>query len=131
MPTRLAARKWPSSWTNTSTPRTNANDRSVIKTAALCLQFYRACDFVGLGACPPVDRPNLCQRIHLSRAVRIHAGANDLRNCGKRQPSLEKARDRNLVGRVEHDRQTPFLFERPVCQAKCREHRGIRHLELE
>ena len=53
----------------------------MIKTTALCLQFYRACDFVGLGARPAVDGPNFCQRTHFSRAVRIHAGANDLRNC--------------------------------------------------
>ena len=45
MPTRLAARKWPSSWTNTSTPSTKTNARTCqSRHGTSDLQFYPAGD---------------------------------------------------------------------------------------
>src|SRR5215467_7804922 len=104
MPTRFAARKWPSSWTNTRTPSTNANDRIVITSGSSDLQFYPARLVHGTAARPFVDLADLSQRRHRRRAMRLHHALDDARNRGKPDPAVEKPRHGDFVRRVEHDR---------------------------
>src|SRR5947208_14189607 len=94
MPTRLAARKCPSSCTNTSTPSTNANDRIVINRRTSDLQFYPARQLERTLARPLIDCTDLLERRHLDRQMRIHRSLDDLRNRREADPPLEKTRDR-------------------------------------
>src|SRR5438034_11477624 len=80
MPTRFAARKCPSSWTNTRTPRTNANDKTVIKPGPSDLQFYPARHLESILTRPVVHRAHLRQRGHLRRPMRVHGPVDDDRN---------------------------------------------------
>src|SRR5579863_8181816 len=107
MPTRLAARKWPSSCTNTSTPSTNANDRSVVNCETSDLQFYPAGDFLRIFARPAIDGPDLDQRRHLGRLMGFHRSLDDLRDRGESEPAFQESRDGHLIGRIEHDGQAP------------------------
>src|ERR1700681_3800785 len=104
MPTRFAARKWPSSCTKTSTPRTNANARIVVKPTSSDLQFYSASDLLRTSAGPSVHGPHRGEGRHLSRLMRVHGALDDLGNRHEPDPSLEKEGNRDLVGRVQHDR---------------------------
>src|SRR5436853_2149233 len=80
MPTRLAARKCPSSCTNTSTPSTNANERIVINRRTSDLQFYPARQLERTLARPLIDCTDLLECCHLDRRMRIHRLLDDLRN---------------------------------------------------
>ena len=80
MPTRLAARKWPSSWTNTSTPSTNTNARSVDHaTEPQTFNSTPRADLLRILAGPLVDSANRAKRRHLGRAMRVHRPLDDLR----------------------------------------------------
>src|SRR5260221_8403338 len=131
MPTRLAARKWPSSCTNTSTPRTNANERIVVNPESSDFQFYPSGRLLGILASPAIDRPDRRQRPDLFRPVRVERQCNDVRNRGEADATLEEPRHRHLVGGVQHDRQAAFGVHRAVGQSQARERVGIRHIEVE
>src|SRR5438045_2161199 len=121
MPTRLAARKCPSSCTKTSTPSTNANDRMVmINRRPSDLQFYRARYLERTLARPTIDCTDLLECRHLGRRMRIHRALDHLRNCGEPDFSLEEPRDRHLVCRIQHDRQTAFGLERAIGEPQTR-----------
>src|SRR6186997_2073199 len=87
MPTRLAARKCPSSCTNTRTPRTKPNERRVINVPdtnrTSDLQLYsvgnRLCTVPG-GAIDLSDRVNRC---HIRWLMRVHRFLDDMCNRGK------------------------------------------------
>src|SRR5262249_31445078 len=109
MPTRLAARKCPSSCTNTRTPRTKPNESRVInvpdtyKTSDF--QFYRAgnrlCTLPGRA----IDLPHLLDGSHFRRLMGAHRLLDDLCNRGKRQATCEKKCHSHFIGGVEHDWQ--------------------------
>src|SRR3954468_22353274 len=106
MPMRLAARKCPSSCTKTSTPSTNANDRTVINepaTETSDLQLYPASDIVRVPSSPRVDDPDLRQSAHLCRLVRVHRPLDHLRYCRERQCSIQETGHGHFVGCVQHD----------------------------
>src|SRR6202158_1411623 len=107
MPTRLAARKWPSSCTNTSTPSTNANDKSVCTCGTSDLQFYPPSDFQRILARPAIDGMHLDQRRHFGHLMGLHRALDDVRDRGESEPPLQKSRDGDLVRGVEHDGQAP------------------------
>ena len=65
------------------------------------------------------------------RRVRIHRLRNHLWNVGKTEASLEKRRYRDLVGRIQHDRQAALRFEGPIGQAQAGEVVPGRLVELE
>src|SRR5439155_8522463 len=102
MPTRFAARKCPSSCTNTSTPSTNANDRMVINLRPSDLQFYPARHVQRALARPLIDCTDLLECCHLGRRMRIHRPLDDLRNRREADSSLEKTCDRHFVRRVQY-----------------------------
>src|SRR6267378_3262610 len=105
MPTRLAARKWPSSWTNTSTPstnpnasgicihvgsrssRTNAKPESVIKAATSDFQFYCAGDLLRILTGPAVYGAHRRERRYLFRSMRLHRLLDDVRDRKKADAS--------------------------------------------
>ena len=58
IPTRLAARKWPSSWMNTFTPSTKMNARAVITLRTSSFQLYPAGRLQRILAGPLVHRAN-------------------------------------------------------------------------
>src|SRR3954466_6408450 len=98
MPTRLAARKCPSSWTKTRTPSTKANDRTVmINPRPSDLQFYPARDLERTLAGPAIDCTDLLERRHLGRRMHVHRPLDDLRNRRKCDPPVEKTSHRHLV----------------------------------
>src|ERR1019366_10006351 len=132
MPTRLAARKCPSSCTKTSTPSTNANDTTVItvfKTESSDLQFYPARHLASIVARPCVHRAYFGQRRHLGRDVRVHRALDHQGDRGETEVPVEKARDRYFVRPVEHDRQAPFGVERAICEPQARKGVGVRRVE--
>src|SRR5260221_5365096 len=131
MPTRLAARKWPSSCTNTSTPSTNANDRSVCTCETSDLQFYPPSDFLRILACPAIDGMYLDQRRHFGHLMGFHGALDDVRDRGESEPALQKSRHGDLVRGVEHDGQTPRGRQSPVRQPQTGKRVGVRHAELE
>src|SRR5437773_865310 len=149
MPTRFAARKWPSSWTNTSTPSTNANEsgicshcgsrsssaiakaEGVTNAATSDLQFYRARDLERILTGPLVNLAHGCKRRHLFRPMRRHRGFDDVRNRHEAEASVEKARDGNLVRGIQHDGQTARGLERAIRESKTRERFAIGHFEVE
>src|SRR2546425_5659509 len=108
MPTRFAARKCPSSCTNTSTPSTNANDKTVINPDPSDLQFYPARHLESTLARPVVHRSHLRQRRHLRRTMRVHGPFDDEGNRRETDASVEEPPDRHFIRRVQHDRQTPL-----------------------
>src|SRR5579862_1725175 len=89
MPTRLAARKWPSSCTNTSTPRTKANDKIVMITGTSDLQFYPAGDIQRIVARPLVGRADIGQGGHRPGVVGIHRALDDLWDRGEPDAPVE------------------------------------------
>src|SRR5207249_5998263 len=97
MPTRLEARKCPSSCTNTSTPSTKANDTRVISTKSSDLQFYPARRLGGIVMRPLVDGAHFCQRVDLARPVRIHRPLDHHWNRREADAPLEKPRE---IGRA-------------------------------
>src|SRR5882672_6216771 len=122
MPTRFAATKWPSSWTNTSTPRTKANEISVVITDIIRpLILLRAPRRAHAPA--PTDRA--------SRAMRVHRALDHLGDRRKGQPPLEKTRHRDFVRGVQHDGQAALRPERPIRQAQARERVRVGRGELE
>src|SRR6185295_10409334 len=147
IPTRLAARKWPSSWTKTSTPSTNTNasgicihcgSRSsrtsangVIKTATSDFQFYCAGDLLRILACPPVNSAHGCKRRHLFRPMDRHRLFDDVGDREEADPPVEEPLDGNLVGRIQDDRQAACVLEGAVGQRQAGERGGVRHLELQ
>src|SRR5262245_12365089 len=118
MPTRLAARKWPSSWTNTSTPSTKANDKSVVKPRTSHLQLYPARHFTRETARPFVNGTHLLQSADLGRIVSVERRFDNVRNRGKRDLPIEEPRHRDLVGRVQDDRPAALGLERAIGQTK-------------
>ena len=105
-PRRWAARKWPSSCTNTSTPRTNANDSSSRHTVSLDsivpreqipARYSRAQRSTARTAAP-ASRPSTAggppSLVSMTSAIDVNLS----------RPS-EKRGDGHLVGRVQHDRQ--------------------------
>src|SRR3989442_3549582 len=118
MPTRLAARKCPSSCTNTSTPSTNGNERIVINRRTSDLQFYPSRQLERTLARPLIDCTDLLERCHLDRRMHIHCSLDDLRNRREADPSLEKTRDRDFVGRVQHHGQAALRLERAIREAQ-------------
>src|SRR4249919_2901654 len=119
MPTRFAARKWPSSCTNTSTPSTNRNEITVVTTGASSgFQLYPAGCFPRKLPGPLVHGAHGGDRGHLGRRVRIHGALDDLGDRRKAQAPLEKPRHGHLVGGVEHDGQAPVGIERTVRQTQ-------------
>src|SRR2546426_8025895 len=131
MPTRFTARKCPSSWTNTRTPRTKANDKTVIKPGPSDLQFYPARHLERILTRPVVHRAHLRQRGHLRRPMRVHGPFDDDRNRGEADASVEEPRDRHLIRGVQHDRQAALRLERAVRQAQARKRLRVRRIELE
>src|SRR2546427_3005431 len=131
MPTRLAARKCPSSCTNTSTPSTNANDRIVINRRTSDLQFYPARQLERTLARPLIDCTDLLESCHLDRRMRIHRLLDDLRNRREADPSLQKTRDRDFVGRVQHHGQAALRLERAIREAQARKRVHVGGGELE
>src|SRR5579864_4472878 len=131
MPTRLAARKWPSSCTNTSTPSTNANDSNVVTCETSDLQFYPAGDFLGVLTRPAVDGTHLGQGCHLGGLMGLHRPLDDVGDRGEAEPALQESRDRDLVRRVEHHGQAPLCREGAVREPQAGKRVGIRHAELE
>src|SRR3989442_3733315 len=128
MPTRLAARKWPSSWTKTSTPSTKTNARMVITSD---LQFYRAGDLLRILAGPGVHSAHRRQGRNLFRSMRLHRLLDDVRDRQEADTSVEESRDGDLVGGVQHDRQAACRLERAIRQAQTWERGGVRHLDLQ
>src|SRR3954467_5257419 len=122
IPTRLAARKCPSSCTKISTPSTNAKDRSVVKPGTSDLQFYPAGDLQRIVPRPFVDGAHFCQRLHLERKMSVHRAFDDLCNIGKREAPLEKPRDRDLVRGIQHHRQTGRAGEGAKREPQQRQH---------
>src|SRR3974390_385913 len=134
MPTYFAARKWPSSCTNTSTPSTNANDRSVtnaLSSLSSDLQFYPADDGLRLLAGPSVHASHFCNGARLDRRVQFQRAFDDVRDRRERDAPFEEPRDRDFVGRVEHDRQAALRLQSPVRQRQTRKRRRVRHVEGE
>src|SRR2546428_243458 len=120
MPTRFAARKCPSSWTNTRTPRTNANDKTVIKPGPSDLQFYPARHLERILTRPVVHRADLRQSGHLRGTMRVHGPFDDDRNRREADAAVEEPRDRHFIRRVQHDRQAALRLEGSVRQAQAR-----------
>src|SRR5215467_2431319 len=83
MPTRFAARKCPSSCTNTSTPSTNTNDRTYVayvSTKPSDLQFYPAGQLQRILTGPLIHFAHTCKRVDLDRHVRVHRVFDDTRD---------------------------------------------------
>src|SRR5262245_4031956 len=131
MPTRLAARKWPSAWTKTRTPRTNAKDTSVVSNDPSDLQFYPACKLQRMLPGLPIDGPNFGKGRHLDGAVRFHRALDHLRDGGKPEAPFEKPGDGHFVGRVQDDRKASLRLEGPICKAQARKRLGVGHGELQ
>src|ERR1700687_5740498 len=131
MPTRLAARKWPSSCTNTSTPSTNANDNSVCTCETSALQFYPPGDFLRVLARPEIDGMHLDQRRHFGHLMGLHRALDDVRDRGESEPPLQKSRDGDLVRGVEHDGQAPRGREGSIREPQAGKRVGGRQAELE
>src|SRR5260221_3675857 len=131
MPTRFAARKWPSSCTKTSTPRTIRNARTVVTRLASDFQLYPARGLQRILAGPLVHRANGGERRHLCRNVGVHGLFDDLCNGEKTNAPLEKMRHGHFIRGVEHDRETPVGVERAIRQAQTRKRGCVRHLEIE
>src|SRR5260370_11508670 len=105
MPTRLAARKCPSSWTNTRTPSTNANDKTVIKPLTSDLQFYPASYLESMLAGPHVHGAHFGECRHRRRPVSVHRALDDMRDRCETKAAFQKPGDRHLVSRDQHDRR--------------------------
>src|SRR2546422_4646547 len=90
MPTRLAARKCPSSCTNTSTPSTKANARSVVKLVTSDLQFYPAGDLLSALTSPAIHGADSPQRGYLCRSMRRHRALDHVGNHRECQAALEE-----------------------------------------
>src|SRR6266571_635003 len=105
MPTRLAARKCPSSCTKTSTPSTNAKESNVINKKTSDPQFYLdlAGDLPRILASPLVCRPDGAKSGHFCRPMHIHGPLDDSGDRSEREPAFEKTRDGDLVRGVEYD----------------------------
>src|SRR6266542_4495782 len=131
IPIRLAARKWPSSCTNTRTPKTKANDKSVVKTQPSDFQLYPACEIPRKIARPLIDFPDRLQTLHLNRRMRIHRRLDNLRNAWKGYLAIEKPGNGDLVCGVQDDRQATFGSKRPVRQPQAGKPLVIGQLELE
>src|SRR5438093_6308569 len=131
MPTRFAARKCPSSWTNTRTPRTNANDKTVIKPGPSDLQFYPARHLERILTRPVVHRAHLRQSGHFRRPMRAPGPFDDDRDRGEADASVEEPRDRHFIRRVPLDRQAARRRERAVRPAPARKRLRVRRIELE
>ena len=134
-PTRRAIRKWPSSWTKISTPRTNRKARSVV-TIAPVSKTLSARRSRGRGEVvrPAVNRPDVAEARDARRAVPlegVHGQPDDVRNAGKAEPPGEERRHRDLVRGVQHDREALGPAQRPEREPEAREAFGIRVLELE
>ncbi len=61
----------------------------------------------------------------------IHRLRNHLRDVRESKPAFQKRRHRDLVGRVQHDRQAPLRFEGAVGQAQARKIVPRRLVKLE
>src|SRR5438094_5658058 len=131
MPTRFAARKCPSSWTNTRTPSTNANDKTVIKAGPSDFQFYPARHLERILARPVVHRAHLCQSGHLRRTMRVHGPFDDDRNRRETDAAVEEPRDRHFIRRVQHDWQAALRLERAIRQTQTGKGLRVRRTELE
>src|SRR6185503_18541070 len=111
-PMRRAIRKWPSSCTKISTPRTNRKARALVTMSPgrLRNRLYPSPSPGGELARPPVDRAHVVQAGDRRRAVlleRVHRQADDFGDAHEAQAGLEECRHGDLVRRVQHDRQ-PF-----------------------
>src|SRR6266446_7392082 len=131
MPTRLAARKWPSSCTNTSTPSTNANDRSVSTSETSDLQFYAPGDFLRILTRPAIDGMHLGQRRHFGRLMGLHRALDDVRDRGEAEPALQESLHGDLVRGVEHDGQAPRGHQGPIREPQAGKRVRVWHAELE
>src|SRR5437868_5914231 len=108
MPTRLAARKCPSSCTKTRTPSTKANARIVCMVAnqqTSDFQFYPACNIERTFAGPPVHAPHGRERLHLDRPMRVHGSRDHQRDGREADAAVEEPRHRHFVGGIEDDGQ--------------------------
>src|SRR5262249_9771614 len=114
MPTRLAARKCPSSCTNTSTPRTNTKATIVVsvdKSGPSGIQFYRVGRLFGMLARPSIHCANLCKRAHFHNLVCVHRALNHEGDRGKRQSTFQESSHRDLVRRIQDNRQAGGQLE--------------------
>src|SRR3954454_5085512 len=99
MPIRLAAMKWPSSCTNTRTPSTNANDRTVISepdTKTSDFQLYPAHDLTRVIAGPFVNRAHLREGAYLCRPVRVHGALDHTGDARERKRPVQESSHGNL-----------------------------------
>src|SRR5206468_11147426 len=131
MPTRFAARKWPSSCTNTSTPRTKANARRVVNPGTSDFQFYRARDLLRIIARPAIERAYLVEPAHLCRLVRIHRGFDDSWNRREANPPFQESFHGDLVRGIQHNREAALGRKRTVRQAETLKCIGVWRVKLE
>src|SRR5215203_1973222 len=106
-PIRRAIRKWPSSWTKISTPRTNKKLRMVVICNYLYVRVYFMGLLLGEPAGPAVDRPHVIQGGRLASTrllIRVHRGGYQNWYGDERNSPFEKGRHRNFVGRIQHNR---------------------------
>src|SRR5215203_5124997 len=132
IPIRLAAMKWPSSCTKTSTPSTNANDRMVISepdTNTSDFQLYPADDLTSVIAGPLVNRSHLRKGAYLCRPMRIHGALDYAGDARERKRPVQESSHSDLIRGIEDHRKAVLAAQRPVRECQAGEHGQVRHVE--
>src|SRR6476661_4756432 len=126
MPAHLAARKWPASWTKTSTPSTTIRDTSVNTKTSRTPHMV-----AGLAAGPLVGLAHHRQTGGGAGPMIVEHRLDDLADPSKGYLAGEEGGDGDLVGGVEHGRRDPAGATRRDARGERAEDLGPHRLERE
>src|SRR6476620_9927453 len=126
MPAHLAARKWPASWTKTSTPSTTIRDTSVSTKTSRTPHMV-----AGLASGPLVGLAHHRQTGGGAGPMIVEHALDDLADPSKGYLAGEEGGDGDLVGGVEHGRRHPTGPARLDARRERPEDLGPHRLECE